>query len=99
MEKVDVFYVGYNKKVYSTRDMENAFYITTGLERMENEPMYLKFLYFSFGDSIKSYFPGTLENFLKYDCKLRAIIAYREKYQCSLVEARDTVNWLLANSD
>lgn len=91
-----VYYNSYDRRVFSQEDIERAFYITTGKYADMHRGEYLRYLNDCFGKSISGYFPGTVEYLIDHDCKIKAIIQYRREHACSVSEAKDAVEKLIA---
>lgn len=75
-------------------ELEEAFYIQHGYYRHKNETEFLKWLYSLLGKTIMKVvreYDMQVEELAKSRPVL-AVMLYRSRYSCSLVEARDYVN-------
>lgn len=93
-----VIYIGFDGLAYDQYSLERSFYLLTGKKAYNNEAEFIRFIDNCFGKSIKEYYPGTFDNFIKYGRKLDAISIYREKFNCGLAEAKEAVEKLMNNS-
>ena len=90
----EIYYVLFDDHIVTRQEVDMAFYVTHGYHKtIKHEQEFLKWLYSLFGKTIKQAIP-------KYDMQVgklaqyRPILAmklYRERYGCTLAEAREYV--------
>ena len=96
--KYAIYYIGFNDRVYSQENIEDAFYLATGKTADSHRSEFIKYLNDCFGKSISGYFPATVENLLAHGCKVRAIALYRKEHACSILEAREAIEKLITQN-
>ncbi len=90
----NLYYQMKDGRYIQKRELEEAFYIQHGYYRHKNETEFLKWLYSLLGKTIMKVvreYDMQVEELAKSRPVL-AVMLYRNRYNCSLVEAREYVN-------
>lgn len=95
MEKI-VYYKNRDGKLLNSHDVERAFWVVTGNYRWQDEVGYLKFLYDLLGKTIVAVANPSVEGFIAKGESFAAIRLYRDQHGCSLTEAKQAVDDMIA---
>ena len=87
-----VFYRTYKNTFITSKDLEDAFYITTGHEYFDYPKEFWKFRENCFGKSIKETVQQSIEVFCRNGHRIQAIKFYKESNNCSFVEAKKFID-------
>lgn len=91
-----LYYKNNRGDIIDSDKIEQAFYIVSGKHRYEDEPGYLRFLYKLLGKSIVAIAKPDVQSLLAGNSKIMAIKLYREENNCSLLDAKEAVEKMIA---
>lgn len=93
-----MYYLLTTDRIVTERHMQDAFEISHGA-KVDEYPVHYKAWTNSLM-SVKAAIPeekATVEMLVKRNCLVEAVRLYKEKHDCTLLEARDAVNEIKAN--
>ena len=100
--KMNLYYKLANGNWVDRYDIEGVFYISTGAKYTTDGKEFVRWLFPLLGKSIlevkKADDPELIAELLKSRQKIRAMKVYKDIHNCTLKEARDTIERMIKNA-